>query len=1086
LVTHILQSGGDKLPVLAGDWNAILEQCDTTRNFQPKFCKVLARIVTNLNYTDSFRYLHPNDREFTFHRGALIAQSRLDRIYLPPHLVQHLISAQHKPAHTDHCKVEVELELSPGQARPQRQKKKSFWKLNTTLLDTPEFKTEFQALYQDLVTLIGNYQDHAGWWEVCAKPAIVNLCKGLSSELAKVRKATKQFLFSSLKIFLRHENWSEVARVKEELKKLLKYEMTGVKIRSRQGEYAEEETGSLYHYNKERKGTGSNNLKKMRFTNSEGQEEITEDESKIEELAVNFYDALLTGRHNKDLVDTGVPFQPSDRHLEEFLDRLPTLSEESKTRLIKEMTLEELENIVKNLPNGKSPGLDGLPYELYKIMWDTIGNEFLQVIKNQMENFSLIESGRHGATVVPPKVEGVPDVTELRPITLLCCDYRIMSKAFNDRLNPVMGEVIESSQLATGEKEVNILTGAYDIIAAVDYVNKKKKPAFIASYDMVKAYDRASVRFVLLVMERMGFPEEFRRWVSMMHDNATTCLVLPSGLSRTIKVMFSFRQGDPIAMNLYILQLEPFLRLLRRTLTGLTITNFKLVDESYCDDVETLGEDVRDLVKFDEVMHKFEMTSGAILSRNKKSKVMGIGRWEGKQDWPEEVRYLKVVTEMKIFGFTICSSYQQTLEKTWARVLRGFEKVLFSWQSRQLETLAQRVEVAKTFALSKLYYVAQVLPLPAKISKKINSSLSKFIFRGRHERLRLDELENSSEDGGLGLPNITVKADALLLRQMCRMLNQSDEVSFRLLGYWLGEFLRNTGYDDNFPELADMGPVSHTMIRMFPLHQHMLDTFIEAVGRREVKKASDPAVLTAPAQHDAVLRAGRQAAQLAGRQDAWDQQQQQNAAQDVDRGNVKKNILEAVTTKSIYTSRMKDLLVPPKVELKFPQVKFKELVYPRLRNKVLEVKQKDLLFSLTHCIYRNRARLFQQNRAEDDLCPNTACRRENLVQDIEHLFCGCYKVRAAWAWTRRKMLELMRNQGRPPDISNMDFILAKFPLSDHEVECLLIIGTYVELVDREVVLKQKELMVNTLIGVLQAKTVSARSRAVPQAHIALP
>ena len=42
-----------------------------------------------------------------------------------------------------------------------------------------------------------------------------------------------------------------------------------------------------------------------------------------------------------------------------------------------------------------------------------------------------------------------------------------------------------------------------------------------------------------------------------------------------------------------------------------------------------------------------------IISRNKKSKVIGIGRWKGKQDWPEEARYLKVVTEMKIFGFTV-------------------------------------------------------------------------------------------------------------------------------------------------------------------------------------------------------------------------------------------------------------------------------------------------------------------------------------------------------------------------------------------------------------------------------------------------
>ena len=220
-------------------------------------------------------------------------------------------------------------------------------------------------------------------------------------------------MFSSLKIFLKYENWAEVARVREELRRLLMYEMNGVKIRSRQSEYAEEERGSIYHYNKERKGTGSNNLKKLRYINSEGQEEVTEDMSKIEELAVNFYDALFNGRHDKNLVDTGVPFQPTDAHLEEFLSTLSTISEEAKTKLVKELTLEELEFKVKSCPNGKSPGLDGLPYEFFKTMWDVIKREFLEVIKDQMRNFSLIASGRHGATVTPSKVEGVPDVTEL-------------------------------------------------------------------------------------------------------------------------------------------------------------------------------------------------------------------------------------------------------------------------------------------------------------------------------------------------------------------------------------------------------------------------------------------------------------------------------------------------------------------------------------------------------------------------------------------------------------------------------------------------------------------------------------------------
>ena len=108
------------------------------------------------------------------------------------------------------------------------------------------------------------------------------------------------------------------------------------------------------------------------------------------------------------------------------------------------------------------------------------------------------------------------------------------------------------------------------------------------------------------------------------------------------------------------------------------------------------------------------------------------------------------------------------------------------------------------------------------------------------------------------------------------------------------------------------------------------------------------------------------------------------------------------------------MLTPPKVEAKFPLVNFQELVYPRILNPVLEAKQKDLLFSLTHGIYRNRERLYQQNRTEDAFCPNQACRREDLVQDIEHIFCCCYKVRSAWQWIKNKIFELVSDLGLGP------------------------------------------------------------------------
>ena len=127
----------------------------------------------------------------------------------------------------------------------------------------------------------------------------------------------------------------------------------------------------------------------------------------------------------------------------------------------------------------------------------------------------------------------------------------------------------------------------------------------------------------------------------MLHKDATTCLILPTGISRSIPVTFSFRQGEPVALDLYALQQEQFLRLLRRHLHRVTITNFKQKDLDYCDDTEVLSDDPQDLVRFDKIMNMFEVTSGAILSRNEKSKILGIGAWKDRKDWPQQVNWLK-------------------------------------------------------------------------------------------------------------------------------------------------------------------------------------------------------------------------------------------------------------------------------------------------------------------------------------------------------------------------------------------------------------------------------------------------------------
>lgn len=172
------------------------------------------------------------------------------------------------------------------------------------------------------------------------------------------------------------------------------------------------------------------------------------------------------------------------------------------------------------------------------------------------------------------------------------------------------------------------------------------------------------------------------------------------------------------------------------------------------------------------------------------------------------------------------------------------------------------------------------------------------------------------------------------------------------------------------------------------------------------------------------------------------------------------------------------MIPPPKVELKFPGVDFVGLVYPRLAHPVLESVPRDILYCLVHNLVRNRARLHSQGRAMDPFCPLPECQGQE--QDREHIFCSCERVSAAWLWVRAKLLQLLPLTVGAVGTTNEEFIFLQFPKDTLDAECVWLLGSYVELVDREVMGKGRVLRPEHVMGVLRSRLAAMRSRAVLQ------
>ena len=591
--------------------------------------------------------------------------------------------------------------------------------------------------------------------------------------------------------------------------------------------------------------------------------------------------------------------------------KMKTIFPESREALIKQLTFEEIKQIVfKECASNKSPGLDGLPYEFFQITWDIIGMDFVDVLQVQLQRFNLIESDRNGATRLCSKVDGVPEVSELRPITLLNCDYKILTKVFVKRLCPVMSEIILSGQLCS-VKGKNILFGASNIISTIDYINAHRIPAFMVSFDMFKAYDRVMLDYLVKVMAAMKFPEIFIKWIKMLHDGATTCFLL-SFLTQPIKVLFSIRQGDPLSMMLYIIYIEPLLLMINKRTQGIRISSFVQKDDDYCDDLNFLSESENDLPVINDIFVKFEDISGAILSRSCKSKVMGLGLWRNRNDWP--LPWLKVQSELKVFGFQITPVYKNTLERSWAECFLGFNNVLMSWSSRQLETLVQRVEVLRMFVTSKLWYKASALPLPSKFAKKFESAMFRFLWRGKLEKLKIDEIKNPVLSGGLNLPCIFSKADSLFLSQTCKLLSDPSSKQYGHVKYWIGLYV-----GEYFPDMST-GPHAELIS---PYFQHM----------------------------KALLCGGCLL------------------------GDVEPRKLKKVTANQLYKS-FTSSFPPPKVIFKFEADW--DQVWVRLQSPVLGLIGRELLFMVIHNIMNNKDRMHKFNMAASPNCSTCKVSQDNV------------------------------------------------------------------------------------------------------------
>ena len=717
---------------------------------------------------DAWRKLHPSAREFTWFNHDYSIASRLDKFFVSKELFTSDCQCEISPCPlSDHDFVSFVFDIPDAAKRGP-----GVWKLNNSLLDDKTFCGIIRNLIQSHVLYFASFPSPQDWWEflkVSIKEESISFSRQKRRQLCRDRVFLTNKLISLRQRLVNGDNFvvDSIQDIECRLKVIYTKEIEGILVRSRAEWLEEGERPTRYFFQ-----LHSSNAQRSKISsiyNSSGVEVSSQDE--IEQAHFDFYSSLFS----EEPVD--MVFQ------DDLLSSLSRqLSPHQSSLCEGTMTIDKISFAVKNMNTNKSPGPDGLTVEFYRKFWDILAPHLVLVFNSCFQAGEMCESMKTSNTRVIYKKGDRKSLKNWRPISLLNVDYKICSKAISIRLSKVLEFIVDPDQTCSvpGRKiSVNLHT-LRDIL---DYLDRTGEAGILVSLDQEKAFDRVNRSFLQSLLTRFGFGPSFRNWINTFYKGANMRVIVNEWLTEPIPLSRGVRQGDSLSPMLYILCVETLACQIRSCsqiegflLPGANGSQYKV--SIYADDTTSLVKSVYSLAALFRVINVYERGSGAKLNVSK-TEAMWLGAWRSRADQPFGLTW---VTKMKILGVVFG---QNAESDNWRPKLKKLENHLNFWKSRSLSLVGKSL-IVNTIGISKLLYLATILPVPQWVISEVNNLIWPFLWGCRMETVSRQSCHQPFLKGGLGIINFKIKADALKLASVVSYCSNADSKSFYLIKYFFG------------------------------------------------------------------------------------------------------------------------------------------------------------------------------------------------------------------------------------------------------------------------------------------------------------
>ena len=758
--------------ILAGDFNAVFDRLldrvgsspdDTSRESSVALCRLFDACCVE----DVWRYLHPSSSSFTWARWDHSCASRIDHFGVPYAWVPSVSSCDIVPCpFSDHCALLLSFSIpevvphGPG-----------LWKFNVSILEDDDYVALISDFWSSWRRRSLCFPSLAQWWDA-GKSKIKGLTISFCSNRSKKRNFDRDLLSrlaGHLKAQVDLGRVSSVGPYRSTLNCLKDLDLEaarGAQIRSRIRWVEEGESSSAYFFRLEKKLSVDRHIAALRAADGS----LVSSSEDLCRVFSSFYQDLFTS----------VPCDPVAQS-ELFSNVTSCLSCDDNLCCEGLLTPSECLTTLRGMAHGKAPGCDGLPMEFYVKFWPVLGDDLVRVFNSSFSSGLLSSSQRRGVISLSYKKGDRLDPRNWRPITLLNVDYKIASRAIAARLLKVLHLVVERDQ-SCGVPGRFIGENVVFLRDVVHFCSSSGVPAAILSLDQEKAFDRVDWHFLRSTLVTMGFGPSFIQWVMLFYSDVQSAVNVNGHISSFFFLSRGVRQGCPLSPLLYILVAEVLACTIRANphISGLSLPGFLSplpCISQYADDTSLIVGTERAIEEVFNVYSLYERGSGAKLNPSK-CEGLWLGPWNGRTDSPINIIWSSV--KIKVLGVFLGPGNLD--EINWRPRITSVENALNSWRQRSL-SYRGRALVINALALSRVWYVASLIPVPPWVLSELTSLVFKFFWSGKRDLVARMVVCQPSFLGGFSVVDCQAKLWALRVQWVRRFVISPASWSSFLI-YW--------------------------------------------------------------------------------------------------------------------------------------------------------------------------------------------------------------------------------------------------------------------------------------------------------------